>query len=201
MNRGPHLQLLERIKKPPTENSAVSALWRVGSIVIFPLVLGIGFVIMAVVCLTTALNQLLNKRISRSETSSELEGPDTLNPWQVIFNGETLNLYRKNIGEVRFGPGYFELKSIPTIEALNDQTFGDWTHETEEGILLQRWNSTTIPDTDLLLLDTTARTVRIIAKNIPSVQWRVEPNPTKQILLICDTGTETLKYRLDVGPA
>jgi hypothetical protein len=197
MNQGPHLQLLERIKKPPSESVLVSALWRVGAIVVFPLVLILGLGVMAVLGLTTALSRVLNTRSGPPDPSGQLDRESDLNPWQPILESEDFVLYRKNIGEIRFGPGYFALRSVPEIEALNDQTFGEWTHRVEVGVLLQRWTSTTNPDTDLLLLDTKARTLRTIAKNIPSVQWRVESS-SGEILLVCDTGKETLKYSLTV---
>ncbi|MBL7952217.1 MAG: hypothetical protein JNM62_10905 [Flavobacteriales bacterium] len=197
MNRVPHLRLLERIKHPPTESALVSFLWRVGAIVIFPLVLILGLGIMALAVLTSALSKLFSKRKSSFDPSSVQDSGST-NPWQPVLEQESMTLYQRNIGEIRFGPGYFALKSVPDIKALNDQTFGDWRHPIESGILLQRWNSTTKPDADLLFLDTETRTLRAIAKNIPSVLWRVESTTAKETLLICDTGRETLKYSISI---
>ena len=197
MNPKPHLQVLERIKKPPTEGPLASMLWRILGIIIFPIALILGAVVMAVMGLIslaqTATSAMGGGKRNYQESASS---PDPFNEWLPAIEKDGVTLYRKNIGEIRYGPGYFWLKSSPEITALNGQTFGEWMFRVDSGILLQRWNSTTEPDTDLLMVDLKTMGVRTIAKNIPSVQWEMKNDPVKGFTLTCDTGQEILRFQL-----
>ncbi|MGX9987468.1 hypothetical protein [Soonwooa purpurea] len=46
--------------------------------------------------------------------------------WSTFLNSESLNIYQKFEGEIRFGPEYLQLKTEPIIQEFNGKIFGKW---------------------------------------------------------------------------
>ena len=117
--------------------------------------------------------------------------------WSVFTSFGDLKIEQRYLGEVRFGPVFIGLKSKPFISSLENKTFGDWFHLLENGVLLQQWNSTDTPDTNLIYIDGKTLKLKTIKENIPSVLWTVE-SVENRVKLSCDTGREILTYKIEV---
>ena len=104
------------------------------------------------------------------------------------------------MGEIRFGPAYFSVKSESAIPGLENKLSGDWCFKCDCGVFFQQWNSTAVPDADLVYFDPDRGSVRAIEKNIPSVLWSVVERGNGLLVLNCDTGREIIKYEIEMDP-
>jgi hypothetical protein len=91
--------------------------------------------------------------------------------WSIIVNNKKLNLLQQFAGEIYHGPEHFHLKSEPEIKELYKQIYGDWFYITENGIFLQEWNSTSLPNSSLIFINFTTLEYKKIEDNIKSVFW------------------------------
>ncbi|PRY05339.1 hypothetical protein CLV24_13019 [Pontibacter ummariensis] len=99
---------------------------------------------------------------------------------------------------MRFGPAYFSLKSEPFIYGLSDKVYGDWFFQYGEGLFLQQWNFIDTPNTNLVFINSETLELSIVEKSVPSVLWEMVEIDNKSVQLNCDTGRETVKYRIDI---
>jgi len=118
--------------------------------------------------------------------------------WSVLASINDLKIQQKFLHEIRFGPAYFELKSEPNIQSLENKTFGDWFYRHKTGVLLQQWNSTATPNTNLIFIDAETLVLRTIKENIPSVLWALTETEDNMLQLDCDTGQEILTYKIEI---
>ena len=118
--------------------------------------------------------------------------------WTILTSINDLKIEQKFIDEIRFGPAYFELKSEPNIQSLQNKTFGDWFYRHKTRVLLQQWNSTSTPNTNLIFIDAETLELRSIKENIPSVLWSLTETEDKTLQLNCDTGREILTYKIEL---
>jgi len=116
--------------------------------------------------------------------------------WSVLTEQGKLKFFSKYVGEVRFGPAYLHLKSDPAIPFLTDKVFGDWFFHHDNMLLLQQWNSTDKPNTNLIAIDTMTFDTTALLQNIPSVLWDIVETEQNNLQLTCDTGSEILKYSI-----
>lgn len=129
---------------------------------------------------------------------SELTEESTAGQWAIWTGINGLKIFQKFEGEIRHGPTYITLKSEPAIKDLDDKTFGDWFFQYKNGLLLQQWNSTDTPDTNLVFIDTDKLETQTIEKKIPSVLWDIVETENNILQLNCDTGREILTYKIEI---
>lgn len=108
-----------------------------------------------------------------------------------------VKLYWSYGGAIPNGPDYLVLLSKPEIPNLSWTYYGDWYFYFKHYIFLQQWNSLEKPDTNLVLIDTLNLTTKNLKENIPTVLWEMADNENGGLLLICDTGLDTLKFQFD----
>lgn len=157
----------------------------------FPFMLVIGLVLMPVIGSISLLQSLFVK-------DTPTANPAPPEEWIPLTQAGPLQLWLKVKGEIRFGPGYFHLKSEPPVEYLTDKTFGDWFFHLGDGILLQEWNSTSTPNTNLLYISAETLEVQVIVSNIPSVIWDIVKETNGNYTLTCNTGSEKLVYDIEL---
>lgn len=187
-----NIQLIEKIKKPAEGNKFLSGLLTVLVIVLFPLIIVIGLIFMLVMWTWSFL-----KFGNPSKTELQEKQPFE-EQWTVLTSINDLKIEQKFIDEIRYGPAYFELKSEPNIQSLKNKTFGDWFYRHKTGVLLQQWNSTASPDTNLMFIDAETLETRNIKENIPSVLWTLTETEDEALQLNCDTGREILTYKIEI---
>lgn len=157
----------------------------------FPFMMVTGLVLMLVVGFIGLLQSLFVKDTPTSDQAL----PDE---WLPLTQAGPLRLWIKDIGEIRFGPGYFHLKSEPLIEYFTDKTFGDWFFHLGDGILLQEWNNVRTPDTNLVYISSETLEVQVILSNVPSFLWDIVEETNGNYTLTCNTGSEKLVYQVEV---
>jgi hypothetical protein len=188
-----HIQLTDRLKKPQTSNRFVSGLLNILSVILYPIILLIGLVTI----LFAAIISLFQKMPSQEGKEKLVDKEQTLNEtWSVLTEQGNLKIFKKFAGEVRFGPAYLHLKSDPIIPLLTDKFFGDWFFHFDNMLLLQQWNSTDKPNTNLVGIDTLTFDTNVLIQSIPSVLWDIVETEANDLQLTCDTGTEILKYSI-----
>ena len=190
-----NIQIIEKIKKPIKDNHILNEIMNVLIIILFPVILIVGITIMIFIGVFTFLQKIFYK----SETKLKLETESIqVEQWNLFINLSGINIYERYVGEIRFGPAYLNLKSEPKIEFLKNKLFGDWFYTCSNGILLQQWNSTKKPNTNLIFVEIDNHEMRVLEKNIPSVSWEVLETKDKTLELICDTGKEVLTYKIEI---
>lgn len=188
-----HIKLTDRLKKPQTTSRFVSALLNILSVALYPIIL----LIALVTVLFSAFISLFKTKSSKENKEKFINNePSFTKTWSVLTEQGKVKIFRKFAGEVRFGPAYLHLKSDAVIPLLTDKVFGDWFFHFDNMLLLQQWNSTDKPNTNLLSIDTVTFDTNILLQNIPSVLWDIVETETDDLQLTCDTGTEILKYSI-----
>lgn len=134
-----------------------------------------------------------------SKPDFKIESQSTdIEQWSILTNSSGINIYQKYVSEIRYGPAYLNLKSEPEIDYLNNKLFGDWFFTYSNGILLQQWNSTEKPNTNLIFIGIDNLKVQVLKKNIPSVNWEIVETKDRTLELNCDTGKEVLTYKIEI---
>jgi hypothetical protein len=188
-----HIKLTGRFKKPQNSNKVTSGLLKILSIVLYPLILIIGLITI----LFAAVVSLFQKRPTESRENLIAKEQAFTEPWSILTEQGRLKIFRKYAGEVSFGPAYLNLKSNPAILFLTDKIFGDWFFHYDHVLLLQQWNSTENPNTNLIAIDTMTFDTAVLQQNIPSVFWDIVETEPNNLQLTCDTGSEILKYSIN----
>lgn len=104
--------------------------------------------------------------------------------WKPLTQPENL-LEAKMYKQIMFGPSCFELRradGIPSV--LQDHYFGDKVRFIEEGILLERWNSTdskSLPDFDICLYDPDSDKLTPLT-NIKCFDWHLSERKDNNLL-------------------
>jgi hypothetical protein len=139
------LRFISRIKKKESDNWIQRILKNGLSIILLPLIIVLGLLIMFF-GLIISVFQKQDKADSSDHKAFE-------EPWTIFTEINGVTIWRRYRGEVRFGPGYYELKTEPTIPEVENKLFGDWLYRHGQGIFLQQWNNTNKPDTTLVYFD------------------------------------------------
>ncbi len=116
--------------------------------------------------------------------------------WMPFIHVGNVTLHKKHVGEIRFGPEYLSLTSVPMISGLANAIFGDWHHRTTNGLLLQKWNSTAIADADLMFLDARDHQLYTLLAHINNVNWSIEDLNNGSMLFTHDSGKVRMKYSI-----
>ena len=193
MLRQINIELINKIRKPAEGNRFLNAILNVLMFILYPIIIAVGIIIMLFAGIIAFFQRLTSK------TDFELESqPTEIEQWSILTNINRLNIYQKYVSEIRFGPVYLNLKSKPKIDYLERKLFGDWFFAYSNGILLQQWNSTEKPNTNLIFIGIDNLKVQVLEKNIPSVNWKIVETKDKTLELNCDTGKEVLTYKIEI---
>ena len=191
-----HIKLVSHFWEVKTSNKFIGRLSTFLIIITFPLILGAGLVILFFVFLFSSFQKL---KARKQQPKSLPRDAEDITPWLIIATSETLKVYGKYAGEIRFGPVYVHLKSTPEIHFLQDKIFGDWSFCYNNCIFLQKWNSLDKPNTHLIAIDVITLEVAVLLQNIPAVQWQMEVKLPNNLQLICNTENETLIYSVQLN--
>lgn len=101
--------------------------------------------------------------------------------YTLLAEKNNVQVFHKWIGEIRFGPELFSLKSIPKIEFLETGIYGEWNFTYKNFIFLQKWNSEKNADADIIQINTETLEITIIKENILSVFWEAKVIDENQI--------------------
>ncbi|MGS2727937.1 hypothetical protein ACU8DI_15130 [Psychroserpens sp. BH13MA-6] len=163
--------------------------------ILYPIILVVGIIILVFVGVFAYFQRLFSK----TENEMELQTQSTdIEQWNILTNFSGVNIYQKYVSEIRFGQAYWELKSEPRIPFLENKFFGDWFFTYSNGILLQQWNSTEKPNTNLIYIGINNLEALVLEKNIPSVIWKIVETKDKTLELNCDTGKDVLTYKIEI---
>ncbi len=193
MLRQINIELIDRIRKPKEGNRFLNGMISILMLILYPIILVVGIIIMMFLGIFAFFQSLFSK------TDLEIESrPTEIEQWNILTKINGLNIYQKYVSQIRFGPTYLNLKSEPEINYLKNKLFGDWFFTYSNGILLQQWNSTEKPNTNLIFVGTDNQEVKVMQKNIPSVNWEIVETNDKTLELNCDTGKEVLTYKIEI---
>lgn len=101
--------------------------------------------------------------------------------YTLLAEKNNVQVFHKWIGEIRFGPELFALKSTPKIEFLETGIYGEWNFIYKNFIFLQKWNSEKNADANIIQINTETLEITTIKKNILSVFWEAKVIHENQI--------------------
>ncbi|SMC58665.1 hypothetical protein [Moheibacter sediminis] len=176
------MELIKRFKIKRNNNLLLNFI----IIILYPFILLIGLIIILIAWIISLFQT--NQKQENLNNTSNLE-------WTFLVENKNIQILKRYINEIRFGPAYFHLKSEPIIPELKNKIFGDWFFIYENFIFIQEWNSTTTADTNLIVIDSSNNSYKILHKNLSSVLWEMKNE--SDLLLICNTGYETETYKIN----
>jgi len=94
--------------------------------------------------------------------------------YRLLVENDNFKIFYKWIGEIRFGPELFALRSTPKIEFLETGIYGEWSFVYKKFIFLQKWNSEKNADAAIIQINTETLEVATIKENILSVFWEAK---------------------------
>lgn len=123
--------------------------WNALFIISYPVLATFGLLFIGVTYAFSSLSKLLTKWRPDQKTETV-----TVSDWEILPNTDEL-LEAKIYKQIMFGPTCYQLRrkdGVPSV--LQDYFFGGKVRFMEEGILLEKWNSTDskqLPDFDICL--------------------------------------------------
>tara|TARA_B100000809_G_C15088072_1_gene512168 strand:+ start:659 stop:1252 length:594 start_codon:yes stop_codon:yes gene_type:complete len=193
MLRQINIELIDKIRKPKEGNRFWNGMISVLVFILYPIIIVVRIIIMLLAGILAFFQSLFSKSdLELAPVTTEVE------QWSILTNINGLNIYQKYISEIRFGPAYLNLKSDPEIDYLKNKLFGDWFFTYSNGILLQQWNSTEEPNANLIFIGIENLKIKVLKKNIPSVNWKIVETKYETLELNCDTGKEVLTYKIEI---
>lgn len=94
--------------------------------------------------------------------------------YNLLVEKNKFQVLNKWIGEIRFGPELFILKSIPKIQFLENGIYGDWNFTYKNFIFLQKWNSEKNADANIIQINIETLEITTVKENIYSVFWEAK---------------------------
>lgn len=163
-------------------------LWNFLFVIFYPIITTFSLLFMGVIWFFSTISKVL-RRIERGKNSLiELKKPD----WEPLTTVGGCRIEKLFVDNILFGPTYYKFRSEPVIDAFADSFYGDFTYKCFDGILLQKWNSTTykdLPDFTLVYLD--ARTGKITdIEKIKSFSWVAKQVNENEVIIKWFNGTE-----------
>jgi hypothetical protein len=154
-------------------------IWNVIFVISYPIMATFGLILIGMTYFFSGISKLLTGLRSGNE-NEELQETD----WKPLTQPNNL-LEAKMHKQIMFGPSCFELRrtdGIPSV--LQDYYFGDKVRFIEEGILLERWNSTDskeLPDFDICLYDPDSDKLTPLT-NIKCFDWHLSEKKGNNLL-------------------
>lgn len=163
-------------------------LWNVLFVISYPIITSFSLLFMGIIWFFSTLSRLLN-RIGKGENSFiELKKPT----WKPLINVGNFQIEKLFVDDILFGPTYYSFRSTPEIIDFKNVYFGDFVYKCFDGVLLQKWNSTTfkdLPDFTLVFLD--GKTGNIIEiEKIKSFSWVANQIDENKVVIKWFNGTE-----------
>jgi len=145
-------------------------IWNAIFIISYPILASFGLLFIGITYLFSGLSKLLTKFRAGEEVEKE-EKSD----WAKI-SSETGLLEGKLFTQIMFGPACYYFRrtdGVPSV--LEDHIFGKKVNVIEEGLLLEKWNTTTskdLPDFDICLYDPDNDTLKSLT-TIKCFDWHL----------------------------
>lgn len=157
-------------------------LWDVVFTIFYPILIVFSLLFVGVVYLFSTISWLLSWLLPRpKEDSTTAASPATWQPWVTT---PTVTIERILVDEIMFGPSYYQLRTLPSSEAIGTHYFGAFYHACFGGVLLQKWNTVVpkeLPDFDLLFFNGETAQLHYL-DTIKAFAWEVAEIPEGIVL-------------------
>ncbi|MEO8146952.1 MAG: hypothetical protein ABI723_04905 [Bacteroidia bacterium] len=191
-----NIRLIDKIKKPAVGNNVSSKIIR---FILYPIYIIIGIIYLFLVMIFGLFQKLVITIIGRNKKESDNNTISNEMQWVTWTKINEILIDRKYMGELSMsGPICFSIKTKPRIIDLENIAFGDWFFPHNNGIFLQKWNSTDKADSDLLFFNAESFKIRTVEKNISSVSWNIVELEDKSLQLNCETDENILIFKIEM---
>ena len=159
---------------PKPKKTFLQVVWDILFTIFYPILIIFSLLFVGVVYLFSAISWLLSWLLPRRRAEDEPEAPPpTWAPWIAVG---TVSIERILVDEIMFGPAYYQLRTLPAVEAIGPHYFGDFSYERFGGVFLQKWNTVVpkeLPDFDLLFFNGETKQLHYL-DTIKAFAWTVE---------------------------
>ncbi len=167
-------------------------LWKIVFIVLYPFITLFSLFFTGVILLLSHLSAFLARLSAAGGLEEEKE-----EEWQTFLHLEGLQLSKRKIDEVLFGPPYFQLNASPRFPDLQQHVWGQFHFTCFEGALLQKWHSVKeheLEAFDLVYIDPVRRRLKKLC-TLPTYDWEVRQLDAERVLLEWFNGKERMVIR------
>jgi hypothetical protein len=154
-------------------------IWNSIFVLTYPILASFGLLFIGITYLFSMLSRLLASLRKGNGKDVKMESD-----WLVLPHTEGL-LEAKMYKQIMFGPSCFQIRrrdGVPSV--LEDFYFGNKVRFLEEGILLEKWNSTDskeLPDFDICLYNPDADNLTSLT-NIKCFDWHLSEKENRNLL-------------------
>jgi hypothetical protein len=162
-------------------------LWNCLFVISYPIITSFSLVFMGIIWIFSSLSQLLS-RVSTGKTGFELKKP----VWKDLATVGRFKIQKLFVDDILFGPTYYKFKAEPHVAGFENVYYGDFIYPCFNGLLLQKWNSTTakdLPEFTLAFMDGDTGEITEIEK-IKSFSWVAQRLNEDQVKIKWFNGTE-----------
>jgi len=162
-------------------------LWNAIFVISYPVLATFGLIFVGLTYVFSALSRFL----ANLRPEGDVQVPKKTD-WEELPNTQGL-LEAKVYKQIMFGPTCFQLRrkdGVPSV--LGDHIFGGKIKFIEEGILLEKWNTTDpkyLPDFDVCLYDPDVDCLTSLA-NMKCFDWHLSERNNNQLLFKWFDGTQ-----------
>lgn len=164
-------------------------LWRFVFVLLYPFITVFSLLFTGIIMVLSSLSSFV-ARFSDDEKKEEKQKRE----WEAFFSLETLQLRKRKVDEVMFGPAYFQLKASPHLPELRKHIWGHFHFRCFDGALLQKWHSVKeheLEAFDLMYLNPVKRELKKLC-TLPTYEWEVRKLDSGQVLIKWFNGKEQL---------
>jgi hypothetical protein len=175
-------------------------LWNCLFIISYPIITSFSLAFMGIIWIFSSLSRLLSRVSTKKDFTFELKKPT----WEDVATIGKYQLEKLFVDDILFGPTYYKFRSRPASPVFEDVFFGDFVYPCFDGILLQKWNSTTykdLPDFTLVYFNGVSGEISDL-QVIRSFSWIAQKISDDEVLVKWFNGTEggevvVNKYKLN----
>lgn len=154
-------------------------IWNAIFVITYPILATFGLLFIGITYFFSAISRLLAGIGPRRKKIEDIQGD-----WLPLMDSENI-LEAKIFKQIMFGPSCFKLRRIDGIPSvLEDHYFGNKVRFIDEGILLEKWNSTDskeLPDFDICLYEPDSDNLTPLT-NIKCFDWHLSDKVDNKLL-------------------
>ncbi|MBY5950437.1 hypothetical protein OU792_06345 [Algoriphagus sp. NF] len=162
-------------------------IWNLIFVISYPILASFGLLFIGLTWIFSKLSQLL-ARIRPEGKKVTIKASD----WETLPHTNEL-IEALEVKSIMFGPSGFKLRRVDGVPSiLSDYVFGNKVRVIEEGLILEKWNSTDskeLPDFDICLYNPDEDSLRPLT-NIKCFDWHVSERGERELFFKWFDGTQ-----------
>jgi hypothetical protein len=171
-------------------------IWNAIFIISYPILASFGLLFIGITYLFSGLSRVLTKLRTGQDDKQEVEKSEwhKMHPELELIEGKLFT-------QIMFGPSGYSFRRVDGVPSvIEDHVFGKKINIIEEGILLEKWNTTEskdLPDFDICLYDPDQDSLKSLA-TIKCFDWHLSEKEENQLNFKWFDGTQGGEVRIAI---